>query len=66
MDFGGRLEVRDNVVFMANTAGADGGAVSLPFYISSHHSGFWIVSGEMAAPWASSLFFFITLEPRVE
>ena len=28
--FRGVLEVRDNVVFMANTAGADGGAVSLP------------------------------------
>ena len=30
MDFRGVLEVRDNVMFMANTAGADGGAVSLP------------------------------------
>ena len=29
MDTGGELEVHDNVVFMANTAGGDGGAVSL-------------------------------------
>jgi len=39
-DFRGVLEVRDNVVFMANTAGANGGAVSLPLYICSHRSGF--------------------------
>jgi len=29
----GVLEVHDNVVFEANTAGSDGGAVSLPFDI---------------------------------
>ena len=31
MHTGGVLEVHDNVVFEANTAGSDGGAVSLPF-----------------------------------
>ena len=30
MSTDGRLEVRDNVEFMANTAGADGGAVRPP------------------------------------
>ena len=29
---GGELEVHDNVVFEANTAGSEGGAVSLPFF----------------------------------
>ena len=31
MNTGGVLEVHGNVVFEANTAGDDGGAVSLPF-----------------------------------
>ena len=33
---GGVLEVHGNVVFEANTAAVSGGAVSLPFDISSH------------------------------
>ena len=36
MSTGGVLWVHDNVVFEANTAGSDGGAVSLPFDIGSH------------------------------
>ena len=32
----GELEVHDNVVFEANTAGSNGGAVSIPFEIGSH------------------------------
>ena len=31
MHTGGELEVHDNVVLEANTAGSDGGAVRLPF-----------------------------------
>ena len=34
-DFG-VLEMHDHVVFEANSAGTDGGAVSLPFNIGSH------------------------------
>ena len=36
MYVGGVLEVHDNVVLQANTAGWYGGAVSLPFEIGSH------------------------------
>ena len=32
MNWAGVLEVHDNVVFEANTAGSEGGAVSLPFF----------------------------------
>jgi hypothetical protein len=32
----GVLEMHDNVLMQANTAGTDGGAVSLPFEIGSH------------------------------
>ena len=35
LDKHGMLEVQDNVVFMANTAGRDGGAVSLQSLIRS-------------------------------
>jgi hypothetical protein len=36
METGGEMEVHDNVVLQANTAGSDGGAVSLPFESGSH------------------------------
>jgi hypothetical protein len=39
MDDGGVLEVYDNVVFEANTAGSLGGAVSRPSKIDSHLPG---------------------------
>ena len=35
----GELAVHDNVVFEANTAGVDGGAVSLPLDTIAHPSG---------------------------
>ena len=38
MSTGGVLEVHDDVVFEANTAGDDGGAVSPPFKRGSHTS----------------------------
>ena len=37
--YDGVLEVHDNVVLQANTAGLDGGAVILPFDLGSHLPG---------------------------